>query len=156
LGTERRNAAIPITGNHWEIVQGWTITAAHLAWAADKAELAQNTWQPTFRLAVDAALATNESLVVEALEPRALGPGPFCELDEITRSRCTICAGAIAIRLLLALKTGNGWELEDRAKQTIEQLFKSGRSIIWGESAVPFFLAASFAGGAPAALGLVL
>ena len=83
--------------------------------------------------------------MVEAIEPKALGPGPFCELDENTRSRCTICAGAVAVRLILALKSGSGWELEERAKQTIEQLFKSGRFLIWGESAVPFFLAAMWA-----------
>ena len=132
-------------GNHWEIVQGWTITAAHLAWAADEAKLESRSWQPTFRLAVDAALAALDSLVVEALELSALGPGPFCELDEITRSRCTICAGAVAIRLLLALKNGAEWELEEQAKHTIDQLFKSGRPIIWGESAVPFFLASMWA-----------
>src|SRR4030095_2747224 len=131
--------------NHWELVLGWTITAAHLAWAADKANLKSTDWQTTFRLAVDAALGALDSLVTEALAPEGLGPGPFCELDEITRSRCTICVGAIAIKLLIELRNGNQWEFVGQAKQSIEKLFRAERPVIWGESAIPFFLAAMWA-----------
>ena len=131
--------------NHWEVVQGWTLTAAHIAWAADNAKLESKAWQPTFRLAVEAALGALDSLVSEALQPRALGPGPFCELDEITRARCTICAGAIAAKLLVTLKAGKEWDSTEQATKAIEDLFKSGRFILWGESAIPFFLTSVWA-----------
>ena len=131
--------------NSWEVVQGWTITAAHIAWAADKVGLNKKTWLPTFRLAVESALTALDSLVNEALKPTVLNSLIFYELDEITRARCTICSGAIAIRLLLALKNREEWEMESLAKQIIVELFKSNRLLLWGDSSVPFFLATMWA-----------
>ncbi len=131
--------------NHWELVQGWTITAAHIAWTAEEGKLDAKAWRPTFRLAVDAALAASDALAVEALEANALRPGSFCEVDEITRSRCTICAGAVAARILAERNAGKRWVHEELGQETIQKLFQKGRFLLWGESAVPFFLAAVWA-----------
>ena len=127
--------------NHWELVQGWTIAAAQIAWAADQANLPPQTWQPTFRLATDAALRALGELAAEALQPDALRPGTFCELDELTRSRCTVCAGSIAAQILVSRQRGNPWEHESNAKECVEKLFRNGRLFLWGESAAPFFAA---------------
>ncbi|MCC6819248.1 MAG: hypothetical protein IT579_00820 [Verrucomicrobia subdivision 3 bacterium] len=127
--------------NHWELVQGWTIAAAQIAWAADQANLPLQAWQPTFRLATNAALRALADLAWEALQPDALRPGTFCELDELTRSRCTVCAGAIAAQILVSRQHGNPWEHESNAKECIEKLFTGGRLFLWGESAVPPFVA---------------
>ncbi len=130
--------------NHWELVQGWTITAAHVAWAAEQAGLDPKTWHATFRLAVDAALQALNELGREALEPNGLNPGPW-ELDIITRSRCTICAGVIAVNILVRRKLGEHWDLEDAGKKMFERLLSDRRCVLWGESAVPFFLAQMWA-----------
>lgn len=130
--------------NHWEILQGWVIAAAHIAWAADKAKLSAVTWRPTFRLAVDAALKALEDLTDEALQSKALHSKGF-ELDTLTASRCTICAGALAVRVLIARKYGYQWHQKLLAKETMERLFSKERLFLWGESAVPFFLVTMWA-----------
>jgi hypothetical protein len=126
--------------NHWEIVQGWTITAARIAWAADKAHLGVKAWNPTFRLAVDAGKEALDQLCEETLTPDALYPHGF-ELDELTRSRCTICSGALATKVLIAKRDNAPWKHESKCRDLIEDLFARSRLFLWGESAVPFFLA---------------
>jgi len=125
--------------NHWELVQGWTMTAAHIAWAAEEGGLSLNMWRPTFRLAVGEALTSLEALASEALQPDALGPKGF-EIDELTRSRCTICAGVLGAKVVIDRHHGTRWLQESLAKQNMERLFSDGRLVLWGESAVPFFL----------------
>lgn len=124
--------------NHWELVQGWTMAAAQIAWAAEKAQLPQNKWLATFQLAKNAALTALEALSIEVLRPKALSP-PGLELDDLTRSRCTICAGAIATQILIARNRGDRWEQESSVKESLEKLVSDGRLFLWGESAVPFF-----------------
>jgi hypothetical protein len=131
--------------NQWELVQGWTITAAHIAWTADHASLPRKAWHSTFRLAVDSAREALDALATESLTPHALGPGPMFELDELTRARCTLCAGALGARILLGRSAGEPWSEEERAKQKLEELHKGGRLFVWGESAVPMFLAVMWA-----------
>ena len=133
-----------VAANHWELVQGWTVTAAYIAWAADQAALGRKAWFSTFRLAVDAALEALNALAQESLLANALFPGPW-ELDELTRSRCTICAGAMAANILVQRKQGEPWELESAASELIKRMFTESRCVIWGESAVPFFLATMWA-----------
>lgn len=72
------------------------------------------------------------------LRPKALSP-PGLELDDLTRSRCTICAGAIATQILIARNRGDRWEQESSVKESLEKLVSDGRLFLWGESAVPFF-----------------
>ena len=129
------------TGNHWEIIQGWTIAAAHISWAAHEAGLEPKRWQPTFRLAVDEALAAMTLLVDEIISSNALRPQTGFELDELTRSRNTICAGILAINGLVERERHRSWQHAIEAKKLIEQLITDARLLLWGESAVPFFLA---------------
>jgi hypothetical protein len=131
--------------NYWEIVQGWTMTAAHIAWAAEEANLEETAWRPTFQLSLGAALAALDALALESLEEHALRPAMFSELDTLTRSRCTICAGVIAARILATRNAGTKWAQEDRGKELLQKQFQQGRFLLWGESAVPFFLAATWA-----------
>ncbi|MGA2544281.1 MAG: hypothetical protein ABSG78_22245 [Verrucomicrobiota bacterium] len=131
--------------NHWELIQGWTITAAQIAWSAVNAGLPLTSWRATFRMAVEEALNSLQALAVEALQQNALGPGIGFEIDELTRTRCTICAGAIAVKALVDRYHGNPWEHEQMARETLERLLQNQRICIWGESAVPFLLAVSWA-----------
>jgi hypothetical protein len=131
--------------NHWALIQGWTITAAHIAWSAENSGLPFASWRPTLRIAVEEALNSLSALCEESLEQNALGPGVGFEIDELTRSRYTICAGAMAIKVLTDRFRGNIWKREDVVRYKLEQLLKNGRICIWGESAIPFLLAISWA-----------
>jgi hypothetical protein len=131
--------------NYWELIQGWTMTAAQIAWSSDNNGLALKSWRPTFRVAITEALNSLAGLASEALQSRMLGPGVGLEIDELTRSRCTICAGAIAAKTLIERYHGQPWEKEPAARETIERLFWKSRICVWGESAVPFIVAATFA-----------
>jgi len=37
------------SGNHWELLQGWTMTAAHIAWVGESTKLPPDQWRPSFR-----------------------------------------------------------------------------------------------------------
>lgn len=131
--------------NYWEIVQGWTIAAAHIARSAENAGLPLKIWRPMFRIAVEEALGALQALSEEALQPHALGPRAAFEIDELTRSRCTICAGAIATKALADRARGNTWAYEDSARATLQRLLTDARICIWGESAIPFLLMTAWA-----------
>jgi hypothetical protein len=83
-------------------------------------------------------------LCEEASQPDALYPDGF-ELDQLTRSRCTICAGALGANIIIHRQRGESWKSEGLAKSLIEQLFNDQRLFLWGESAVPLFLAQMWA-----------
>lgn len=131
--------------NYWEVVQGWTIAAAHIAWSAENSGLSFKIWHPIFRIAVGEALAAIQALSEEALQPHALGPRASFEIDELTRSRCTLCAGAIAAKVLADRTHGKIWACEDTARTTLQRLLNDGRICIWGESAIPFLLMIAWA-----------
>jgi hypothetical protein len=129
------------TENYWELLQGWTITAAHIAHAAEQAKLPRGLWTPTFRLAVDAGFDSLTALAEDALAPNALRPPASFELDDLTRSRCTICVGAVATKILIERERLAAWPQESAGKALIEQLIRDQRTLLWGESAVPLYAA---------------
>jgi hypothetical protein len=125
--------------NHWEVIQGWTITASAVAWAANKACLSLKNWRPVFRIAVEAALGALSDACDDTLEPHALFPNGF-ELDELTRSRSMICAGLLAAKILLCRIGGDPWSREAAAASLLKKLIEEGRMLVWGEGAIPFML----------------
>ena len=104
--------------NYWELVQGWTIAAAAIARVAEETGISEKYWASSFGLAVDEATSTLHSLSEEALTDSALWPKTN-ELDELTRSRCTLCAAAIAARLLISRLSGVRWDGETKAATTL-------------------------------------
>jgi len=127
-------------GNHWEVIQGWIISAARTAEIAERRGLQCNAWLPTFNLALNEALTSAYSLASEALKPDALRPQGN-EWDEQTRARCTMCAGIIAATILIKRKGGEVWDRETEGRRTLMDVLRQGRVFIWGESAIPFVLA---------------
>jgi hypothetical protein len=51
----------------------------------------------------------------------------------------------MAAKILIERRYGNGWEQQTLAKKILEELVTGGRLVIWGESAVPFFLTGMWA-----------
>ncbi len=128
------------TADHWSIFQGWTIAASLIAWAATAANLHKTRWIRPFELAEEAALSALSALKDEALKPRALAPHGF-EIDDITRTRSTIVASAVATWHLIQMDKGLQPETLDRARSLVIELAQKGRLIIWGEGAVAHWLA---------------
>lgn len=125
-------------GDHWSLFRGWTMVAANQAWFANKVELPESDWRPSFNLAKEAAKERLVALSTECLTPKAFAPQET-EFDDYTRTRNLILASVLAATDLLGL----GARIEDKeeAKRRLEMLLADGRLFAWGESAVPHLLA---------------
>lgn len=126
-------------GDHWSAFSGWTITAAHQAWAAEIYQLPAKAWQSSFQLTKTAARASLERLSNETIEPNALMPHEP-ELDDYTRMRNTIAASAVAAWHLLQRRHGNEPQSLDKAIPLIHRLVRENRLCFWSESALPNIL----------------
>ena len=126
-------------GNHWAVFEGWTLASSHIAWAAQKYGLTRKQWGESFELAQSAAWGALTSLKDEALAEKALEPRTL-EWDEITRVRSTYVAGAVAAWFLQQGETADPTELA-RAIALVRRVIGDRRTLVWGESAIPFFVA---------------
>jgi hypothetical protein len=125
--------------NHWAAVEGWTIACSHIAWVAAKHHLPRKAWGASFDLALNAAMSALEKMKTEALAENALNPRTL-EWDEITRVRSTYAAGAVAAWFLAQHETADSEEIA-RAVAFVRRLVTERRTLIWGESAIPFLVA---------------
>lgn len=126
-------------GDNWSAFCGWTITAAHQAWAAERYGLQDKMWKHSFDLTRGAALAALDRLSFETLEPHGLMPHEP-EIDDYTRMRNTIAFSAVAARYLMHRRAGTPDSLPDAAIPMLDQLVRANRFWFWGESAFPHFL----------------
>lgn len=125
--------------NHWAVVEGWTIASSLIAWAASKYSLPEKYWVASFDLAQSAALGALEKLKDEALAANALNPRTL-EWDEITRVRGTYAAGAVSAWFLTQSEAADAQEMR-RASTFVRELVAARRTVIWGESSMPLFIA---------------
>ena len=124
--------------DHWSLFRGWTMVAAHQAWFANRCELSQSDWKPSFNLAKEAAKGQLVALSLECLKPKGFEP-PDREFDDYTRARNLVLAGVLAITDLVH----SDRKIDDagRITQRLEMLLKNERVFAWGESAVPALIA---------------
>ena len=127
------------TGNHWAVVEGWTVAGSHILWAAKKWNLPQKQWMAAFDLAQSAALSALAKLKDEALVEKAMDPHTL-EWDEITRVRGTYVAGAVSAWFLVQSTTVDATEIK-RGYDYVRGLTGGRRTLIWGESSMPFYVA---------------
>lgn len=125
--------------DYWSSFCGWTIVAAHQAWAADVYQLPAKLWKDSFILSRTAALASLERVSAETLTPHALMPREP-ELDDYTRMRNTIAASAVAAWHLIKRRAGEYPPSEDTAIPLVHKLVRENRFWFWGESAFPNIL----------------
>jgi len=126
-------------GNHWAVVEGWTVAGSHILWAATKWNLPQKHWVAAFDLAQSAALSALAILKDEALAENAMDPRSL-EWDEITRARGTYVAGAVSAWFLIRGATADEPETK-RGYDFVRGLVAERRTLIWGESSMPFYIA---------------
>jgi hypothetical protein len=144
---ERVASALCIIGNymlsaferekdHWSLFRGWVIIAAHVAWYAQARQLPDKHWRHAFTLARQSAVEQLKALLIEATGKDALAPNGF-EMDDLTRSRNTVVAGAISAWCLINRSMSvEGVDI----KPIMHLLVKQARLLIWGESALPMVL----------------
>jgi hypothetical protein len=145
--SERVASALCIIGNymltafererdHWSLFRGWVIIAAHIAWHAQARSLADKHWRGAFSLAKQAALGQLKGILIESVGEDALSPNGL-EMDDYTRCRNTVVAGAISAWSLVADTTIDG-DLD--VKPLLALLVRQNRLMVWGESALPMVL----------------
>jgi hypothetical protein len=122
--------------DHWSLFRGWVIIAAHIAWFAQARSLPDKKWRGAFSLAKQSALTRLKELLIESTSKDALSPSGF-EMDDYTRSRNTIVAGAISTWCLI----NGSMSVDDLdVKPILALLVQQGRLLVWGESALPMVL----------------
>jgi len=126
--------------DHWSIFSAWIITASHIAWAAANYNLGVEHWKKPFDLATEAARNALAGLSTETLAPDSLKPRG-AELDDFVRARNTIAASAVSAWHLFELRKGTEAQSASAALSLVMLLFENGRLWLWGESALPHFLA---------------
>lgn len=126
--------------NHWAIVEGWTVISSHIAWGASRHRLPKKAWMPSFQLAQSAAMSALEKMKDESLAENALDPRNL-EWDEITRVRSTYALGAVSAWFLARGSNADSADLV-RAASFTRNLISGKRTLIWGESAMPFLVMA--------------
>jgi hypothetical protein len=129
--------------DHWSTFRGWTLTAAHQAWAAETYDLPSAAWESSFALTKAAAAASLKRLCEETLAERGLLP-QGTELDEYTRARNTIAASAVAAWHLIQLRHNFRPATTDLAVSLVDRLVRKERLWFWGESAIPNILAVAW------------
>lgn len=126
--------------NHLAVCEGWTLAAARIARVALEHELSPSVWRPSFDLAVSTAHASLKALEAEAIANEDLVSGSLLgDGGEVWQARATMVAGAIAVNRLLGRVQGQDTGDEGPAIAFIDRFRPYFR--IWGESAVPYFLA---------------
>jgi hypothetical protein len=123
--------------DYWSIYQAWVITAAHIAWAAESNKVPEKPWARSFDLALDGAKQSLDLLTQEATKSGALSPHGF-ELDELTRTRITVCCGAVSVFYLMRHKDSS--VVPQEIVELITSFVRQGRLLLWGEGAVVHFL----------------
>lgn len=125
--------------NHWTQFEAWVLTAARIAFVANKYAVAENDWRPSFTLCRDTACSLLQSLAEEAMTSEHLISGSgIGDGGDIWRTRATVLTGVVAaVRLLARIQGTDQGEDEQRALSFIEGHMR--HLVVWGESAAPFF-----------------
>ena len=142
---ERRAAAVNIfcsyllgefygQNDHWSIFRGWTMTAAAIASAQERAAVESEYMHASFVLARDAAEDALDSLSKECRDENAFKPTNL-HWDEYIRVRNAVTLGAWAARCLLNL---NDEASCSACVSILKKFLSDGRVAFWGESAFPF------------------
>lgn len=126
--------------NHLAVAEGWTLAAAGAARAALSMGLRETEWKGSFDLAVAAAVQSLQDLEREALEsPYTIGGTPLGDGGLVWRVRATMVAGAVAANCVIQRVLMSERRDESRQLALIEKL--RPHFLLWGESAIPLFLA---------------
>ncbi|MCC7291843.1 MAG: hypothetical protein IT449_07270 [Phycisphaerales bacterium] len=125
--------------NHFALFEGWVLIAAAIARLAEVRRLPRKSWGSSFDLAVGAARLALSNLFDETLTDRPLIEGDWrMDGGPPYRARVTLLIGTASARALIYRPSDAAW---DRTAKLNEFIGKHERDmLLWGESAVPFFV----------------
>lgn len=125
--------------NHFAVFEGWVLVAAAIARLAERKRVAKKAWGPSFALVLGAARLAMSSLVAEMLSGRQLLEGKvMMDGGPPYRARLTLLIGVGAA---LALTNLTRPDAPDHRAALSDFIAKHHRDmLLWGESAVPFFV----------------
>ena len=126
--------------NHFAVFEGWVMVVAAISRLAERRRIAKKLWRASFDLTLGAARFAMSLLVEEAIGRRNLVEGdPMMDGGPPYRARATIVLGVAAGRVLM----GNGKSDESELRAQMSALFEkySKHLLLWGESAIPYFVA---------------
>lgn len=125
--------------NHFALFEGWVLVAAHIARLAELKNSPARSWEPSFDLAKGAAHLAMVNLADEALSGRELVEGNIMmDGGPPYRGRLTILIGASAALALSSRRSEWNGAYMDKLNALISRHHRD--MLLWGESAVPFFL----------------
>jgi hypothetical protein len=122
--------------NHWAIFEAWTMVASYVLGAATKFDLAKNTWQSSFDLAMLGARRALDGLAEECSQRQHFIEGQPIADGFFYSARQLVLAGLLSARILQDRLLGQS--PAPAMKSLIQARVKESR--VWGESAAPFVL----------------
>ena len=125
--------------NHWAVFEGWTLAASYVLAVASKNDLAEEIWSISFDLCEHGAVEALSQLALECGNREHLVEGDALTDGHFYHARVTLLVGLIS-----------AWSLYHRIKrdetaheQFVREFLRKwlSKMKIWGESAVPYFVA---------------
>lgn len=125
--------------NHFALFEGWVLVAAAIARLAESKRLANQSWEPSFQLALGAARLAMSNLVIEMLSDRPPIEGnAMMDGGPPYRARLTLMIGTATAFALTCRIRGEPFERRDALNAFIAKHERD--TLLWGESAIPFFV----------------
>jgi hypothetical protein len=125
--------------NHFALFEGWVLVTAAIARLAEAKKLAAKLWTPSFQLAMGAARVAMSDLVKETLSGREPVEGNvMMDGGPPYRARLTILIGLATALALMHRVRGDEWDQRPKLDEFLAKHHQN--MLLWGESAVPFFV----------------
>lgn len=125
--------------DHWSIIRGWTICAAHISWAGLSGKYPEKHWIASAKIAKEAALAALKEIGAEALKENAFDVRER-ELDDYTRTRNTCALAAACCWQLVNNRTKPSSPDFQSTLALLKSFLQRGRLLFLGEGALSQFL----------------
>jgi hypothetical protein len=122
--------------NFWSEFEGWIIFCAHILAVAERLELPDQTWLPTFDLAWLAAHTALKALIHEAVDRDQWHEGGAMVDSYVYRARMTIVLGLMALHSIICRVRNEPDSLESQIARFVND--HRHELHMWGETAVPY------------------
>lgn len=137
-------ALYPFTAkkNHWAEFEAWIIFSAHAVAVAERLDLPDAVWLPTYELSFLAARTALEALVQEATSRDQWLEGDVMVDSHVYRARITIVLGLMALHTIICRLKNEPDGLEQKIAEFVDK--HRMELHLWGETAVPYMALLAF------------
>lgn len=127
--------------NHWAVFEGWVMMAAYSLAVAEKNRVPKSAHDVSYNLCLLGAQRALDQLVEECKTRQHFLEGDFLTDGYFFRNRMALLIGLISAWALRNRAIGKTEGRNDFAAEFVTKHLKD--STLWGESAVPFYVAAA-------------